>query len=102
MCIRDRSFVLLNFGAGHTRVSASSEIGTIARQALLQQWRSPVSFNSLIQALGAEIVEGKECANIDLSLNNLEKDSFTKIFRITNQGPEPARQGVGPADSDKE
>jgi len=82
---RGQSFVLLNFGAGHTRVSASSEIGTIARQALLQQWRSPVSLNSLIQALGAEIVEGKECADIDLSLNNLEKDSFTKIFSLFSE-----------------
>jgi hypothetical protein len=75
-----QSFVLLNFGAGHARVSGSSEIATLARQALLQQWRNPLSLNGILEILGAEIIEDKENADIDLSLNALEKDSFIKLF----------------------
>lgn len=73
-------FVLLNFGAGHSRVSGNSEISDIATKALYQQWNNPLSLNSIVRLLGAELVNNKDRANIDLSLDNLEKDSFIKIF----------------------
>lgn len=75
-----QSFVLLNFGSGHARVSGNSAISTIATKALYQQWSRPVSFNKLVKLFGAEIVEKPELAEIDYSINALEKDSFTKIF----------------------
>ncbi len=74
-------FVLLNFGAGHAHVSGNTEISVMATNALYQQWFEPISFNLLIQELGAEIVYDKENADFDFSLENLEKDSFTKIFK---------------------
>ncbi|NPA07654.1 MAG: hypothetical protein GXO46_01510 [Chlorobi bacterium] len=74
-------FVLLNFGAGHAHVSGNTEISVMATNALYQQWYEPISFNLLIQELGAEIVYDKENADFDFSLQNLEKDSFTKIFK---------------------
>lgn len=73
-------FVLLNFGAGHARVSGNSDISTMATKALYEQWNKPLSFNKIIGVLGAEIVESKEEADFDLSLDNLEKDTFVKIF----------------------
>lgn len=73
-------FVLLNFGAGHIRVSGNSALSDIAIKALCQQWRKPFSFNKLVEFLGAEMVENKEDADYDLSLANLERDSFVKIF----------------------
>jgi hypothetical protein len=73
-------FVLLNFGAGHAHVSGNTEISVMATNALYQQWYEPISFNLLIQELRAEIVYDKENADFDFSLENLEKDSFTKIF----------------------
>lgn len=73
-------FVLLNFGAGNVRVSGNSEITAIATKALHQQWNKPYSFNKLIKLLGATIVETKDEAEYDFSLDNLEKDSFTKFF----------------------
>jgi len=75
-----QSFVLLNFGAGMANVSGSYEVSNIATKALYQQWKNPLSFNKLVKVLGAEIVKDKEDATHDLSLENLEKDSFTKIF----------------------
>jgi len=76
----EQCFVLLNFGAGHTRVSGNNKISELALKALIQQWSKPFSFNKLIIALGAQIVENGEDADFDLSLDKLEKDSFVKIF----------------------
>ncbi|WP_415326355.1 hypothetical protein [Chryseobacterium sp. MMS23-Vi53] len=75
-------FVLLNFGAGHSHVSGNTEVSTMATNELYQQWYEPISFNLLIQELGAEIIFEKEYADLDFSLENLEKDSFTKIFKL--------------------
>lgn len=74
-------FVLLNFGAGHTHVSGNSEISVMATNALYQQWYEPMSFNMLIMELGASVTSEKREADFDFSLENLEKDSFIKIFR---------------------
>ena len=73
-------FVLLNFGAGQVRVSGMSELSEIATKALYQQWKKPFSFNKLVRLLGAEMVDNKEDTDFDMSLPNLEKDSFIKIF----------------------
>lgn len=74
-----QSFVLLNFGAGQSGVSryGSSE-GHI--RALFEQWRNPLSFDWLVETLGAELVDTAEEADYDFSIGSLEKDSFTKIF----------------------
>lgn len=78
---RDKQcFVLLNFGAGHTRVSGNSEVSRLATKALYQQWNEPLSFHDLVRNLGATITEYKDEATIDFSLETLEKDSFTKLF----------------------
>lgn len=77
-----QAFVLLNMGAGSSRVSGNSEIATLSRVALTQEWSNPLSFNKIVESLGAEIVEEREDADVDLSLNTLERDSFTKIFEL--------------------
>ncbi|WP_139419474.1 hypothetical protein [Chryseobacterium mulctrae] len=74
-------FVLLNFGAGNSHVSGTSEVSTMATNALYQQWYELISFNHLIEKLGAIITSEKEEADFDFSLETLEKDSFTKIFK---------------------
>ncbi|MBW3523826.1 hypothetical protein [Chryseobacterium sp. NKUCC03_KSP] len=75
-------FVLLNFGAGNSHVSETSEVSAMATNALYQQWYESISFNHLIEKLGAIITSEKEEADFDLSLETLEKDSFTKIFKV--------------------
>lgn len=76
-----QSFVIMNMGAGHARVSGGSKISDLAREALFQQWKSPVSFNQLAAELGAEFVDDREAADVDLSLDSLEKDTFIKLFQ---------------------
>lgn len=71
-------FVLLNFGAGHARISGSRQSEGLA--ALYSQWRNPLLLNDVLYELGAEFVEYPEDAEFDLSLENLNSDSFTKIF----------------------
>lgn len=75
-----QAFVLLNFGAGHARVSGNSEISNLATRALYQQWNNPLSFTKIIELLGAEIVTDRAEATNDFSLDLLEKDSFIKLF----------------------
>ncbi|WP_411810900.1 hypothetical protein ACLB9Y_11935 [Chryseobacterium scophthalmum] len=74
-------FVLLNFGAGNSHVSGTSEVSSMATNALYQQWYESISFNHLIEKLGAIITSEKEEADFDFSLETLEKDSFIKIFK---------------------
>ncbi len=74
-------FVLLNFGAGHSHVSGNSEVSVMATNALYQQWYEPLSFNHLIKELGAAITSDRAEADFDFSLETLEKDSFTRIFK---------------------
>ncbi|MPS73831.1 MAG: hypothetical protein E2590_11890 [Chryseobacterium sp.] len=74
-------FVLLNFGAGHSHVSGNNEVSVMATNALYQQWYEAVSYNHLVEELGAHITPNKEEADFDFSLESLEKDSFIKIFK---------------------
>lgn len=75
-----QSFVILNFGAGQSRISGNSEISTLATQALYQEWNSPLTFREVILQLGGELANSSEKADFDFSLSKLQRDSFTKIF----------------------
>lgn len=77
-------FVLLNFGAGNSRVSGNSEVSVNATDALYQQWSNPISFREMIKELGGEFVKTKATADYDFSLDQLQKDSFLKIFNGNN------------------
>jgi len=74
-------FVLLNFGAGSTRVSGYSPHTDTATKALYQQWKRPLGFDKIVKLLGGEIINEKEDGAVDLSLDNLDKNSFIKIFQ---------------------
>ncbi|WP_284464291.1 hypothetical protein [Chryseobacterium sp.] len=76
-----QTFVLLNFGAGHSHVSGNTEIAVMATNALYQQWYEPISFNDLVQELGATVTTEKSEADLNFSLESLEKDSFIRIFK---------------------
>lgn len=80
-----QSFVLLNFGAGHTHVSDNSPISDTATKALYQQWSKPLTFKKVVEKLGAEIIQESDIGDYveidhDFSLDKLEKDSFIKLF----------------------
>ena len=75
-----QSFVILNFGAGASRVSGNSEISINATKALYQQWSNPLTFREIIVELGGEIVNKVEHSDYNFELDNLQKDSFIKIF----------------------
>lgn len=76
-----QSFVMLNFGAGECRVSGNSEITVLATKALYQQWSNPLSLKTILTALGGEILHEPVNAQYNLSLKNLQKDSFINIFK---------------------
>jgi len=74
-------FVILNFGAGEARVSGNSLVSNMATKALYQQWSNSISLREIIVALGGETVNTPEHAEYDFSLDKLQKDSFTKVFK---------------------
>lgn len=76
----EQCFVLLNFGAGNARVSGNNAHSNTATKALYQQWKRPLGFNKIVKILGGEIINEKEDGAIDLSLDNLDKNTFIKIF----------------------
>lgn len=88
---KDRQcFVLLNFGAGHARVSGYSKFSEIATKALYQQWSNPMQFNDMVAELGATLLDKEEFEMmepeekegvVDLSIDKLEKDSFMRLFK---------------------
>lgn len=75
-----QSFVLLNLGAGNLNVSGYSDLTEIGIKALYQQWQKAIRFKYLVKLLGATIVDTVDESNVNLSLDNLEKDSFIKLF----------------------
>ena len=75
----EQCFVLLNFGSGNVNVS-SSVLSNISTKALYQQWNSPLTFNEIVNLLGAEIINTEENSDYNLSVDKLEIDTFTKLF----------------------
>jgi hypothetical protein len=53
----------------------------MATNALYQQWYESISFNHLVEELGATITLNQEEADFNFSLETLEKDSFIRIFK---------------------
>lgn len=72
----EQSFVVLNFGSGNRHVSNLSDEEL---EALVQEWTTPYTLNMLFDKLGVKTFKKDECT-IDLSLDNLEKDSLINIF----------------------
>lgn len=75
---KTQSFVILNFGSGNRSVSMYDENQS---KALVQQWGNPLTFNDILVSLGAELVNDRDDATIDLSLDSLEKDTLINIFK---------------------
>lgn len=77
---KQQCFIILNFGAGSTRVSGNSEISITATKALYQQWRNSLTLKEIIVELGGEIVSQDHKADYNFSLESLQKDSIIKVF----------------------
>jgi len=74
-------FVFLNFGAGQANVSNRDSSGP-AIEALLSQWKSPITLEDFVTNVGGEVVLEPSEADFDFSLDKLEKDSLIKLFTI--------------------
>jgi hypothetical protein len=73
-------FVLLNFGAGSLRVSGNNRNSMMFNKALYQQWSDPLSLRKVLDELGWNTTEAEEDADVNLSLDSLEKDTFINLF----------------------
>lgn len=75
------SYVLLNIGAGTSRVSSYGELSDLSTTALFQQYKDPLSLEKVLVELGAEISENQELVDYDLTPTNLTKDTFINLFK---------------------
>ena len=88
-----QTFTLLNFASGNSRVSRKTKTSEIATKALVQQWQNTMKFEDVIKLLGGTVIKGKKALkeaqeategfepDHDFSVETLEKDSFTKLFK---------------------
>jgi len=75
-----QSFTVLNIGAGNARISGNNQISDLYTTALYQQWSNNITLREVLQFTGAKIVENVEDAEVNLSLDSLEKDTLIKLF----------------------
>jgi hypothetical protein len=81
------SFTILNFGAGQAHISGNSDISRLATKALYQQWKKPLSLNTLLVELDYNVLTEKDGLNQELSVDfNLEvgklnKSTFIDLFK---------------------
>lgn len=73
-------FVVMNISYGATRVSRSESRNELAVKAIINQYKTQASLNDLLVLCGATIVANAKDADIDLSLQSLQKDTLLSIF----------------------
>lgn len=74
-------FTFLNFGSGTCNVSGYDKNARIRMEALFQQWDNSVSLNELLGIAGWKFVDKPEDADLDLSFDKLDKDTFIGLFK---------------------
>ncbi len=65
---------------GRPITSSDTEYMKNARDYLVQFYSNTISFNDILIRAGAQIVESADDADIDLSPENIEKDTFIKLL----------------------
>ncbi|MEM1120797.1 MAG: hypothetical protein AAGJ18_10140 [Bacteroidota bacterium] len=78
------SFTLVNTGLGNISVSGRSENSDNARNALYFQYVCPISFRQLLQDAGAILVEKEGEIDLDLSPQQLQKDTLMNLVASLN------------------
>jgi hypothetical protein len=71
---------MLNTAIGNVNVSNDTKHTQNFNQALLEQYTNQFTLNDLLEYVGFELTTEVDDATIDLSLNNLERDTFVKLF----------------------
>ena len=72
-------FVLTNYNSGNLRVSMPSDYTNMSRDYLTKSFENRISLRQLLLDAGCEFVE--ENADIDLSVENLEKGTIMELFK---------------------
>lgn len=73
-------FALYPLCGGNARISGDDENSMIAQKAFLAEVENGLTINDLLVMIGAELVDKAEDADIDLSINKVEKSTFVELF----------------------
>jgi len=74
------SFVMLNTACGTGSASSGREHTIQFNKAMVEQYSNQFTLNLLLEYIGFELTDTANDATIDLSLDNLERDTFVKLF----------------------
>jgi len=77
---KENRFYFTETGLGNQISSSNSEHTEQARKYLFNFYENAISLNEILVSAGANIVTDKEKADIDLSVESLEKDTIIKLL----------------------
>lgn len=75
----EQEFIMMNSSNGGGTISGEGQEAFI--EGTTQTWDKKLTFNSLVTLLGGKIVEEMGENTIDLSVEKLEKDTFTELLK---------------------
>ena len=76
-------FYFSESGLGDTNVVKGSEYINLARNYMSEFFKSQITFNEIVKNIGCKIVHEQTKNSIDLSPQNLQKDTFIKLLSNT-------------------
>ncbi len=78
---RESRFYFAEISIGYSIISYNSEYTEKARKSLISFYKDSIELRDVLKRAGAIIVEEKEGADIDLSVENLQKDSILNLLK---------------------
>ena len=73
-------FYFAESGLGNTNVVKGYEYIQIAREYMAESFKNQVTLNEILERVGATIVTEQTKSSIDLSPENLQKDTFINLL----------------------
>lgn len=73
-------FTLIGSAMGNRRASVDSSLNLIGIQALEMRWENALTMPEFLQLVGVELVEEKNDADFDFSVDNLTKDGILEFM----------------------
>lgn len=74
-------YVVFNVATTQNQVSSYNEISGMYLEALCKQFNNQLMLDVVLKEIGFNFVDSAEKANIDLSLDKLDRETFIKIFK---------------------
>lgn len=79
-CTDEKVFVIMNVAWGNARSSCAGAKSLLYREACVNRWKNSVMLEEVLSACSAVMVASPSEADVDLSVDGLKRDTFTRLF----------------------